>query len=116
MRFGTRLLQLMALLWLTASVQAQGAATADDTRSERAEVARAAQEAMLSGPQSIKLIDQAGFELPENYGFVPKPQATKLMEMWGNSVGEQFLGIVCRRRVHQLRLYKGRRCQGVECR
>ena len=47
MRFGTRLLQLMALLWLTASVQAQGAATADDTRSERAEVARAAQEAML---------------------------------------------------------------------
>lgn len=94
MRSGKRLLRWMALLWLAASVQAQQPAGGDTAREERAAVAKAAQEAMLSGPQVVQLLDQAAFALPENYGFIPKAQATTLMEMWGNSVGDEFLGMV----------------------
>lgn len=53
-----------------------------------------AMKAMLAGPQTVELIDQATLAVPEGYGFVPRAQATPVMEKLGNQTNENFLGLV----------------------
>jgi len=41
-------------------------------------------EAMLEGPRTIELMDQAKLALPEEYGFRPREHSVKLMEVMGD--------------------------------
>jgi uncharacterized membrane-anchored protein len=56
--------------------------------------AAAARAALVKGPASVTLRDQATLALPEHYGFVPRKEAAPLMEAMGNSVDDEFLGLV----------------------
>jgi uncharacterized membrane-anchored protein len=77
---------------LAGSVMAQEQAPA--AADPNAAVWKAAGEAMIHGPQSVTLQDQAKIELPAGYGFVPQAQATKVMEAMGNQVGSSFMGMI----------------------
>jgi uncharacterized membrane-anchored protein len=55
---------------------------------------QAAQEAMLNGPQTIELRDQARLALPEGYGFVPAKEGAAVMELMGNSIDSRFIGLI----------------------
>lgn len=55
---------------------------------------QAAQAALQKGPQDIKLIDQAVLKLPVGYGFIPKAQADRLMQAYGNGNDPDRLGLV----------------------
>lgn len=59
-----------------------------------AAVWEAASKAMLRGPQTIELVDQAKLQLPEGYGFVPRAESERVMEVMGNQTGPSFLGLV----------------------
>jgi len=48
----------------------------------------------IAGPSEIKLRDQAVLHLPTGFMFVPRPDADKIMQQWGNSVDERFLGLI----------------------
>lgn len=58
------------------------------------EAARAAMKAGIQGPTTIPLTDQAGLDLPKQYIFIPRKEATALMQALGNRVRSEFLGIV----------------------
>ncbi|MES2208542.1 MAG: DUF2167 domain-containing protein [Pseudomonadota bacterium] len=55
---------------------------------------KAAQAALKKGPIAITLADQATLKLPENFGFIPKPAASQLMEALGNRVTESLQGLI----------------------
>lgn len=54
----------------------------------------AADAAMLRGPGTIELRDQAKINLPEGYGFVPEKEGAALMSVMGNQTDERFLGLI----------------------
>jgi uncharacterized membrane-anchored protein len=54
----------------------------------------APQPAGIAGPSEIKLREQAVLHLPTGFIFVPRPDADKMMQRWGNSVDERFLGLI----------------------
>ena len=76
-------------------------AAADDpeaTLSPAQQQARAAWQAagaaMIHGPNTIELRDQAQLGLPSGYGFIPQKQAAELMRSMGNRTGDDFIGLV----------------------
>ena len=79
---------LVALLAGTAAAQPAGS---DDAN---AAVWQAAGEAMLRGPQAVPLRDQATLQLPDGYGFVPRAEAVRVMELMGNQTDSNFLGMI----------------------
>ena len=54
----------------------------------------AALAAMVRGPESVSLLEQGRLDLPEGFGFVPKAEATTLMQLMGNQVDDRFVGLV----------------------
>lgn len=54
----------------------------------------AAVKAAFQGPTDIPLEDQAKLHLTSDMIFVPKAEGARLMQAWGNSVGENFDGLV----------------------
>jgi uncharacterized membrane-anchored protein len=54
----------------------------------------AADKAMIKGPTAVLLKDQAKLELPAAYGYIPRKEAADLLTAMGNSVGDQFIGVV----------------------
>ena len=64
------------------------------TDDEKKAIWAAAETASINGPKDVPLANQAKLHLPENFIFVPKPQAAELMRMWGNSTGDAFYGLV----------------------
>lgn len=93
------LLPWMLSLWMLTAVQC----IADDEEAEpesspaqqQAQAAwQAASAAMIHGPSTIELRDQAQLELPYGYGFVPQQQAAALMRTMGNLTGDDFIGLV----------------------
>ena len=55
---------------------------------------QAASEAMVHGPATVQLKNQAQLALPEGYGFVPAKQGAALMDALGNSTDDRFIGLV----------------------
>jgi len=55
---------------------------------------QAASTAMVHGPTTVKLKDQAELALPEGYGFVPPKEGAALMDSLGNSTDERFIGLI----------------------
>src|SRR5690242_18693972 len=58
------------------------------------QAAQAAQAAVVRGPASIPLRDQATLKLPEHFAFVPRKEALALMRAMGNSPGDDLLGLI----------------------
>jgi len=54
----------------------------------------AAGAAMVHGPHTIALRDQATLSLPPGYGFVPPGEAAALMRTIGNRTGDNFVGLI----------------------
>jgi uncharacterized membrane-anchored protein len=75
-----------------------GVVHADENAASREAALEAANEAahnaILPGPTSITLKDQATLALPEGFGFIPKKEAAELMRLLGNQSDDRFLGLV----------------------
>jgi uncharacterized membrane-anchored protein len=63
-------------------------------RQEAEAAGDAARRAMVAGPTSIELRDQAKLALPAGFVYVPMPEAGRLMRSMGNTVGPQFIGLI----------------------
>jgi uncharacterized membrane-anchored protein len=55
---------------------------------------QAADKAMRRGPAEVALKEQARLALPAHFGFVPRTEAAALMKAFGNSIGENFIGLI----------------------
>jgi uncharacterized membrane-anchored protein len=56
--------------------------------------ADAARKALVRGPASVSLREQAKLALPEHFGFIPRPQAADYMRALGNRVDDDFIGLI----------------------
>ena len=54
----------------------------------------AAGAAMVHGPSTVTLKDQAQLALPSGYGFVPPKEGAAVMDMLGNQTDERFIGLI----------------------
>jgi uncharacterized membrane-anchored protein len=54
----------------------------------------AAGAAMVHGPSTVTLKDQAQLSLPSGYGFVPPKEGAAVMDMLGNQTDERFIGLI----------------------
>lgn len=79
-----------ALLFLHASASAQNASAQQEIES----ATKAAFAAARQGPTDVTLGDQATLNLPDNMFFVPRPQAERLMQAYGNGKDPSLLGVV----------------------
>ena len=61
---------------------------------ERSTAWAAAEAAMLRGPQVVKLLDQGQLAVPDGYGFIPRAESVKLMELMGNRTDDSFVGLI----------------------
>ncbi len=83
-------LSLLAVLGLISIAHAQDETSEDPG----AAVWQAAAEAMLDGPYTVELRDQAQLALPEGYGFVPAAEGAEVMKLMGNQTDERFIGLI----------------------
>ena len=79
-----------ALLFLHAGASAQNASAQQEIES----ATKAAFAAARQGPTDVTLGDQATLNLPRNMFFVPRPQAERLMQAYGNGKDPSLLGVV----------------------
>lgn len=86
------LMVALLALW-AATAWGQGQSEADRQAEAQAAYA-AAVTAAQAGPAEVALIDQGRLALAEGYLFVPKAEAARLMRAFGNSVDDQFVGLV----------------------
>lgn len=50
--------------------------------------------AAVSGPKDIPIRDQAKLQLPQGFRFIPQREAKAVLELMGNRVGPDFVGMV----------------------
>ena len=55
---------------------------------------QAAIAAMVRGPNTVQLKDQAQLALPAGYGFVPPQEGAAVMDLLGNQTDERFIGLI----------------------
>ncbi len=79
-----------ALLFLHAGASAQNASAQQEIEA----ASKAAFAAARQGPDDVTLGDQATLKLPQNMFFVPRPQAERLMQAYGNGKDPSLLGVV----------------------
>ena len=79
-----------ALLFLHAGASAQNASAQQEIEA----ASKAAFAAARQGPTDVTLGDQATLKLPQNMFFVPRPQADRLMQAYGNGKDPSLLGVV----------------------
>ncbi|MGE6914779.1 DUF2167 domain-containing protein [Achromobacter kerstersii] len=79
-----------ALLFLPVGAWAQNASAQQEIESAMKAAFAAAQQ----GPADVKLGDQAVVHLPQNMFFVPRLQAERLMQAYGNGKDPSLLGVV----------------------
>lgn len=56
--------------------------------------AKAAEEAMQMGPITIKIAQQAELKVPQGYGHIPRQEAQRLLEAWGNGKDSSVEGML----------------------
>ena len=91
----SRMLCILPLI-VALAAPALAADTAPPSAQQQAvqKAAAAARAALVKGPANVALREQATLALPEHFGFVPRKEAVPLMEAMGNTVDEEFLGLV----------------------
>jgi uncharacterized membrane-anchored protein len=55
---------------------------------------QAAFDAMVRGPNTVPLKNQAQLALPAGYGFVPPKEGAAVMDALGNQTDESFIGLI----------------------
>jgi uncharacterized membrane-anchored protein len=88
------LLRWVWLCGLLGMVMTGAASSQEANDDKRKAVWAAADAAMLQGPQTVKLLDQGEIALPDGYGFVPRAESIKVMELMGNQTDERFMGLI----------------------
>lgn len=83
---------MLAVILLLFCVAAHAESGAPDSTNEG--LWQAASETAIHGPSRIPLSDQATLDLPEALVFIPREQAAPVMQSWGNTVDERFLGLI----------------------
>jgi uncharacterized membrane-anchored protein len=83
---------IFAVLFVPVSLAQEEQPEAEDSAAKA--VWQAASQAMVHGPTTVKLKDQAELALPEGYGFVPPKQGAALMDALGNSTDDRFIGLI----------------------
>lgn len=92
---GSRWIRAAAAAILTATYSPASLAQEDQPESEAGNaVWQAAVAAMVRGPSSVQLKDQAQLALPAGYGFVPPKEGAAVMDQMGNQTDERFLGLI----------------------
>jgi uncharacterized membrane-anchored protein len=79
-----------ALLFLHAGASAQNASAQQEIEA----ASKAAFAAARQGPDDVTLGDQATLKLPHNMFFVPRPQAERLMQAYGNGKDPRLQGVI----------------------
>jgi uncharacterized membrane-anchored protein len=64
------------------------------TLEARRQAAQDADKAVIRGPATLALKDQATLALPEHFGFVPQKEAATLLRTWGTPTDENFIGLI----------------------
>jgi len=85
-------LLVLAALALTSLARSEDAP--GPRRAQMDSARAAARQALVRGPSEVALRDQAKLALPEHFGFIPRKEAAALMTAMGNSVNEEFLGLI----------------------
>lgn len=86
---------LLALVAICNSTAFAADPSPGDAREEQAKAIRAAiAKAMVRGPASVGLRDQATLSLPEGFGFIPQKEAAAFMKLIGNRTGDEFMGML----------------------
>jgi uncharacterized membrane-anchored protein len=68
---------------------------ATEARQSQAQATRAAiAKAMIRGPATVPLRDEADLKLPDHFGFIPQKEAAEAMKLMGNRTGPDFLGMI----------------------
>jgi uncharacterized membrane-anchored protein len=89
------LTRILALVFGFLTAAAASLAQSNDAQKPSPQAAwEAAVAAAARGPSEVGLGEQATLHLPDGYMFLPKKEATMLMEAFGNSVGPGFHGVV----------------------
>jgi uncharacterized membrane-anchored protein len=89
-RVAARAAAVLALIASSLAIAEEPAPEAD----AGAAVWQAAQAAMIRGPNTIQLRDQARLALPGGYGFVPTKEGAAVMDLLGNSTDPSFVGLI----------------------
>ena len=95
----TFLMRMLPILLIAAALGAPGLVRAQDTTPNAHQqavhtAAAAARAALVKGPAKVALRDQATLALPEHFGFVPREPAAALMRAMGNSIDDDFVGLI----------------------
>ena len=84
----------MLVLVLTSVAPVRADNPPDQRQQAIRSAAEAARKVLVHGPASVVLRDQAKLALPEHYGFIPRAQAADYMRALGNSVDDDFMGLI----------------------
>lgn len=89
-------LTLAALFYVTtvAGQPADGAPAPASAESPADKAFAAAREVAVYGPAQVPWAEQATLRLPEGYIYIPRPAADQIMDLYGNSYDERFLGLI----------------------
>lgn len=85
-------LATLLMLLLPGAAWAQSAQSAAEA--EWSAAMQAARKVRVAGPSEVKLADQATFNLPQGFVFIPAAEAKRLLIAMGNRVGNNMLGLV----------------------
>ncbi|MFO1319531.1 MAG: DUF2167 domain-containing protein [Burkholderiales bacterium] len=103
MSIRTAVQSLVTPIVVTAFLAAGGAAVAEeaakpaaapDPQAEAQAAFAAADRAAQTGPIDVKLRDQALFQLPAGFRFIPAGESARLLQAMGNTTGPSLLGMV----------------------
>ena len=96
LRACVRAMWVLCVAGLCAAAVAQPADEAPLTPEQQKNKATwdAARAAMVRGPNSVALRDEATLNLPEGFGYVPTAEAKDVMQMMGNRTNDRFVGLV----------------------
>jgi uncharacterized membrane-anchored protein len=85
---------LLVLLAACGSWAAADEPSASPKQQEADKVLADVRSAMVKGPTSVTLRDQASIQLPDHFGFIPQKEAAAFMKLMGNRTGDEFMGLI----------------------
>jgi uncharacterized membrane-anchored protein len=88
------LLKRIALISLFLSCCAARADITEERRKEIEASFQAAAKVLVRGPSDVKLGEWAHLQLPAGMGWIPQPEAGRMMQAMGNSTDKNLLGLV----------------------
>ena len=85
---------LLVLMAACCSWVAAAEPGAPPNQQEADKVVTGIRNAMVKGPATVELRDQAAIKLPEHFGFIPQKEAAAFMQLMGNRTSAEFMGLI----------------------